>query len=222
MWTDVITQSLQSAWVVVADFLPSFIAAIIVLIVGLIIASILRTIFEKIIGAVRVDSVLRKLGLETFLQRGGLRLNSAGFIGALVYWFFVIVTVLAASDILGLWGLSSFLNEVLLYFPNVIVAVLILVAAILIANFLRSLVRASVASAKLHGAKFLGTLTWWVVVIFGFLAALLQLGVATELVQSVVVGIIAMFALAGGLAFGLGGKEYAASWIAKFRSHTEE
>lgn len=222
MWTDIITQSFQSAWVVVINFLPSFVAALIVLIIGLLIASVLRTIFERIISAIHIDMVLRKLGLESFLMQGGLKLNSAKFIGALVYWFFVVVTVLAASDILGLWGLSSFLNEVLLYFPNVIVAVLILVAAILVANFLRSLVRASVRGANLHGSKFLGTLTWWVVVIFGFLAALLQLGVASELIQSVVIGIIAMFALAGGLAFGLGGKEYAASWIEKFRSHTEE
>ncbi len=222
MWTDVITQSFQNAWVVVVNFLPSFVAALIVLIIGLLIASVLRTIFERVINAIKIDSVLRKLGLENFLVRGGLKLDSAKFIGALVYWFFVIVTVLAASDILGLWGLSSFLNEVLLYFPNVIVAVLILVAAILVANFLRSLVRASVASAKLYGSKFLGTLTWWVVLVFGFLAALLQLGVATELIQSIVIGIIAMFALAGGLAFGLGGKDYAASWIAKFKSHTEE
>jgi len=222
MWTDIISQSFQSAWIVVVNFLPSFIAALIVLIIGLLIASVLRTIFERIISAIKIDMVLRKLGLENFLVRGGLKLDSAKFIGALIYWFFVVVTVLAASDILGLWGLSSFLNQVLLYFPNVIVAVLILVAAILVANFLRSLVRASVSSAKLHGAKFLSTLTWWVVVIFGFLAALLQLGVASELIQSIVIGIIAMFALAGGLAFGLGGKEYAASWIAKFRSHTEE
>lgn len=222
MWTDVITQSLQNAWVIVVNFLPSLIGALIVLIVGLLVASLLRTVFEKIIAALRLDTVLRKLGLETFLQRGGLRLDSAKFIGALVYWFFVVVVVLATSDILGLWGLSSFLNEVLFYFPNVIVAVLIMVAAILIANFLRSIVRASVLSAKLHASKFLGTLTWWVLVIFGFLAALLQLGVATELIQSVVIGIIAMFALAGGLAFGLGGKEYASSLIAKFRTHTEE
>ncbi len=222
MWTDVITQSFQNAWMVVINFLPSFIGALIVFIVGLLIASLLRSVLERIIRAIRIDVVLRKLGLETFLQRGGLQLDSAKFIGALVYWFFVIVVVLATSDILGLWGLSSFLNEVLFYFPNVIVAVLILVAAILVANFLRSLVRASVMSAKLHASKFLGTLTWWVVVIFGFLAALLQLGVATDLIQSIVIGIIAMFALAGGLAFGLGGKDYAASMIAKFRSHTEE
>ena len=111
MWTDIITQSFQNAWVVVVNFLPSFIAALIILIIGLLVASVLRTIFERIITVLQLDSVLRKLGLEAALQRGGLALNSARFIGALVYWFFVVVTVLAASDILGLWGLSSFMKE---------------------------------------------------------------------------------------------------------------
>lgn len=222
MWTDIITQSFENTWSLIANFLPSFIGALIVLIVGLLVASVLRTIFERLVTALKIDSILRKLGFEEFLRRGGLKLNAARFIGDLAYWFFAIVVILAASDILGLWGLSSFLNEILLYFPNVIVAILIVVTAILIGNFLRSLVRASVKSSGLYGSKFLGVLTWWVVIIFGFSAALLQLGVATELIQSVIVGIIAMFALAGGLAFGLGGKDYAASWIAKFRNHTEE
>ena len=149
-------------------------------------------------------------------------MSSGKFIGALVYWFVVVVIVLAVSDVLGLWGLSTFLNEVLLYFPNIIVAVLIMLAALVIANFLRGLVRGSIASAKLHAPKFLGVLTWWSVVIFGFLAALLQLGVAGTLIQTIVMGIIAMLALAGGIAFGLGGKDYAAHLIGKFRNHTEE
>jgi hypothetical protein len=221
-WSEVITPSFQRAWEVVVRFLPSFIAALVVLIIGLLVASVLKALFEKLISALRVDSALKKLGLEEVVSRAGYHLNSGKFVGSLVYWFVVVVVVLAVSDILGLWGLSQFLNEVLTYFPNIIVAVLILLASLVVANFLRGLVRASVASARLHASKFLGALTWWTVVVFGFLAALLQLGIAGELIQSIVMGFIAMLALAGGIAFGLGGKDYAAHLINKLREHTEE
>jgi Mechanosensitive ion channel, conserved TM helix len=221
-WTDVIASSFQHAWNVVIGFLPELIGALVLLIVGLLVASILRVIFEKIIDALKIDTLLRKLGVERFFERAGMKVRSGKFIGALVYWFFVVVVVLAISDILGLWGLSTFLNEVLVYFPNIIVAVLILLAAIVIANFLRGLVRASVMSAKLHSSKFLGALTWWSVVLFGFFAALLQLGVAAALIQTIVTGFIAMLALAGGIAFGLGGRDYASHLIGRLREHTEE
>lgn len=219
-WTDLITQSFQNTWGVIIGFLPSLIAALIVLIVGVLIASVLRSVFSKIISALKIDALLRKVHVEDFLHRGGFQLDSGRFVGGLVYWFFVIVIVLAASDILGLWGLSSFLGSVLLYFPNIIVAVLIVLAAVIVANFLRTLVRGSIKSAKLHASKFLGALTWWATVVFGFLAALLQLGIAAQLIQTMVTGIIAMIALAGGIAFGLGGKEYAASLINTLKNHS--
>jgi hypothetical protein len=220
-WSDVVVRSFQSAWETIIGFLPSFIAALIVLIIGLLIASVLKALIEKIVSAIKLDSLLKKLGLEPIVARSGYKLDSGKFIGGLVYWFLVVVVVLAVSDVLGLFGLSTFLNEVLVYFPNIIVAVLIMVAAFVVANFLRGLVRGSIASAKLHASKFLGALTWWSVVIFGLLAAFLQLGVATAIIQTVVMGVIAMLALAGGIAFGLGGKDYAAFLIGKLRNHTE-
>ncbi|MFA6136250.1 MAG: hypothetical protein WC705_02745 [Candidatus Paceibacterota bacterium] len=220
-WSSFFLNPLQDAWATVIRFLPSLIGALIVLFVGLLVAALLRAVFEKIVGALRIDSLLRKLGVEPFIERSGYHLSSGKFVGGLVYWFFVVVVVLAVSDILNLWGLSSFLNSVLIYFPNIIVAVLVMIVALIVANFLRNLVRGSIMGAKLHASKFLGTLAWWSVAIFGFLAALLQLGVAAQLIEMIITGVVAMLALAGGIAFGLGGKEYASHLIGKFRDHTE-
>lgn len=220
-WADAFALPLQSTWEIIVRFLPSLIGALVVLIIGLLIASLLRALFEKIVNLLKIDSLLKKLGFEAFVERTGYHLSSGRFVGGLIYWFFVVVVVLAVSDILGLWGLSTFLNDVLLYFPNVIAAVLILLAALVVANFLRGLVRGSIMGARLHASRFLGTLTWWAVAVFGFLAALIQLGVAGVLIQTIITGFIAMLALAGGIAFGLGGKDYAAHMIEKFRDHTE-
>jgi hypothetical protein len=220
-WTEVVAASLQTLWIGFAGFIPNLIGAIIIFIIGLIVASGLGTLIEKIFDAIKLDSALSKLGLTPFFERANLRLRGSFFLGRLVYWFLVIAFLLAVSDILGLFALSGFLREVLFYIPNVVVAVLILLAAVVVANLLRKLVMASVMSAKLHAAHFLGTLTWWTVVIFGFLTALVQLNIAASIINSLVTGFIAMLALAGGLAFGLGGKEYASHLIGKLRERTE-
>ena len=94
--------------------------------------------------------------------------------------------------------------------PNLVIAVMIMLAALVVANLVKHLVRASVMSARLHAAKFLGSAAWWTVMVFGGLASLVQLGIAVSIIQTLVTGFIAMMALAGGLAFGLGGKDHAA------------
>lgn len=216
-WVDVIVLSLQNLWLTVVNFLPALIGALVVFIIGLIVASVLEKVVERVIYYLKLDSLLRKTGVESYLERANLKLDTGHFLGQLVYWFMVIAFLLASSDILKFTALSGFLRDVLLYIPNVIVAVLILLAALIVANFLRHLTRVSVMTAKLEYSKALGTVAWWTVVIFGVLTALFQLGIATSIVNTLITGVIAMMALAGGLAFGLGGKEYASSLLNKLR-----
>ena len=220
-WTDVIVGSLQNLWLGFANFVPNLIAAIIVLIIGLIVAAGLGALVERIFEGLRLDGFLEKLGLKPFFERAGLRLRASYFLGRLVYWFIIIAFILAVSQTLGLYALSVFLANVLNYLPNVIAAVLIMLAALVLAGFLRRIVVASVLSARLRAAQFLGSLTWWAVVIFALLASLQQLNIASAIIQTLVTGFIAMLALAGGLAFGLGGKDYANHLIGRLREHTE-
>jgi hypothetical protein len=195
--------------------------ALIVFIVGLIVAAVLERVVERVIYYMKADVVLRKTGIESYLERANLKLNSGHFLGQIVYWFLIVTFLLAASDILGFVALSSFLKDVLLYIPNVLVAALIILAAFVVANFLRQLTRASVMTAKMHYAKGVATLVWWTVMIFGLLTALVQLGIAINIINTVITGLIAMMALAGGLAFGLGGRDYASSLISKLRDEIE-
>ncbi len=220
-WTDVVVSSLQSLWLGFAGFIPRLIGAMIVFVVGLIVAAGLGTLVEKIFDAIKLDSFLARLGLSPYFERAGVRLRAARFLGQLVNWFVIVAFLLAASDSLGLFALSGFLKDVLAYIPNVIAAVLIMLAAVVVASFSKRVVSASVMGAKLHAANFLGTLTWWSIVIFGLLTSLVQLNVAASVINSIITGFIAMLALAGGLAFGLGGRDYASYLIGKLREHTE-
>lgn len=221
-WVDVVVNSLQGLWMGAISVVGNVLGALIVLIIGLIVASGLGAIVERVVRVIKLDSVLSKLGVEEYFERASLRLDTGKFFGGLVYWFFVIVFLLATADILRFYTLSAFLQQVLLYVPNVVVAILIMLAAIVVAHFLRNLVSASVRSARLHAPGVLGSITWWAVVVFGFLAALSQLGVAVAIINALVTGFIAMLALAGGLAFGLGGREAAARAIGRLEKTIKE
>jgi hypothetical protein len=221
-WAGILVSSFQTIWSGFITFLPQFLGALIVFFVGLIIANGLGALVAQVISSIKLDKLLEKLGINRFFERAGWRLNSGAFLGALVKWFVAIIFILASADILKLYGLTSFLSEILLYIPNIIMAVLIMVAAIVLGNFLKHLVLGSVKSARVYSSKLMAAITWWSVLIFGFFAALLQLGLAVSIINTLITGFIAMIAIGGGIAFGLGGKEYASHLIAQFRDKIEE
>jgi Conserved TM helix len=220
-WTDIVASSLQNQWMGVADFLPRFIGALVVFILGLIVASALEIVIRKIFETIKFDSFLHHIGLTPYFERAGLKLRGSFFLGRLVFWFLVVVFLLASSDALGLYTFSAFLTKILLFVPSVVAAVLIMLATVVIASFARRVVLASVNSAQLHGAGFLGTLTWWAITVLGFVTALEQLIPDPTVINTLITGFIGMLALAGGLAFGLGGKDYANHLINKLRDRTE-
>lgn len=221
-WTQVIVASFQNVWATVIMYIPTLIGALIILLVGLPIASLLGKLIEKILKAVKIDELFQKIGLTKYAEKGGFQLRVSWFLGRLIYWFLVIVIILALSDMLNFVALSGFLSSVLLYIPNIIVSIVILLAAIILANFLRSIVRKSVQTTNFGGAGFLATLTWWVIVVFGVITALIQLGIAVTILNTLVIAVISSAALATGLAFGIGGKDEAARLLAKFRKDLEE
>ena len=216
-WADVAVASLQQLWFSFVGFLPEVVGAIVVFIVGLIVAAGLGMLVEKVLDTLRLTPLVNKTGVDEYFRRGGLELNVSRFFGRLTYWFIVIAFFLAATDILRFNALSGFLQSVLLYIPRIAVAVLIMLAAAVVANFLKTAVRASVMSAKMHSAKFLAALTWWAVIVFGLLAALSQLGIAVTIINIILTGFVVMLALAGGIAFGLGGRDYASYLVNRLK-----
>ncbi len=208
--------SLTGLWQVVIGFLPALVGATLIFIIGLIVASLLERVIGRLVSYLKIDNIMRKAEVEAYFERANIRLNVGTFVGKLVYWFIVVAFLLASSDVLRFDAFSDFLKQVLAFIPHVLIAALIMLVALVAANFLRQLVTAAVASAKFSYAKSLGTMTWWVVVIFGLLTALPQIGISPDLLRNLVSGVIAMLALAGGLAFGLGGREHASRFLTRW------
>mgnify|MGYP001617622362 FL=1 len=145
----------------------------------------------------------------------GLRFALSNFVGWIVKWFFIVVILIAVTDFLGWTQVTDFLSEVALYIPNVIIAVVILTVGLVMGQFVHNVVEKSikVSGSPTPAYKPLAALSKWAIIIFALLASLVQLGVATALIQILFTGLVAMLAIAGGLAFGLGGKEKASKWL---------
>src|SRR3989344_698519 len=220
--SDIVRELLLTLWTGVAGFVPRFVAAIIVFLVGWLIAVLLGKVAWQIVKALRVDSALTKVGFRQAWEKGGFRLDTPKFFYELVKWFFIVVFLMAATNILRLDQVTEFLRTVVSYLPNVMVAVIILLIGILVAKFLEGLVRASVKAAGLVSANFLGALTRWAVFVFTLLVSLAQLRVADDIIRIVVVGFVAAAALALGLSFGLGGVKHADEMIGKLRRRIED
>ncbi|MBI2454333.1 MAG: hypothetical protein HYV54_02060 [Parcubacteria group bacterium] len=221
-WGDTILASLQNLWALVLSFLPSLVVSLLVIIVGWVVAAAVGRVVWQVVAAVHVDQLFERLGFRKPLERAGLKLNAGKFLGELVKWFLILVFVMAAADILGLTEVTSFLQLVLSYIPNIVVAVLILLAGAAFATFLHKLVRASADTAGLMHAGFVGSVAKWTVLVFALFAALDQLGVARTFIITLLQGFVAMLAIAGGLAFGLGGQNAARSFVDKLRDEMSD
>ncbi len=206
-----IVNALQALYVKVAAWLPNLIAAIIVLILGWVIGVFLSKLVKKILEAIKLDHLANQLGMQQLSEKADHPLSLAAFGGWLIKWFFFLGSIMAAANILGLNQVTDFFNnQVLTYAGNVIIAVAILFLGILAANFFSGVVRSTVKASGMHSsAHALAAIAKWAIVIFSIIAALSQLQIATEFLQDLFRAVVAMLAIAGGLAFGLGGRDHA-------------
>jgi len=221
-WSVITAEALQQLWVGFINFIPAFLGALIIFLVGLVVAVGFGELVERLIDLLKIDKALEKLGFKKFTDRANIKLDSGYFVGAIVKWLLILVFLKVATDILGLAAVSDFLMKVINFIPSLVVAVLVVLISVLVGDFLAKLVTASVAGAGLRAAKFLGSLTEWSLVIFGLLIALVQLGIGREILLTLFTGIVAMIAIAGGLAFGLGGKELASQVLGKLKEKVED
>lgn len=221
-WGEAITFSLINVGQKMIDFFPTLLGALLVLVAGWVMAVTLGRLIEKMVKELGVDSSMKKMGLSGKASKSGINFNIAGFVGGIFKWFLVLVFLMAATDIMHLDQVTIFLNKIIFYLPNVLVSVVILASVFLLGNFIYHIVKGSTRAAGVMSATLLATISKWAIIIFGFFAALIQLGVADSLVNTMFIGLVAMISLAGGLAFGLGGRDEAQMILKKLREELTE
>jgi hypothetical protein len=208
-WGAAVMTSLTAALTMFLAAIPRVIGFIVILVIGWLIAGVLAAAVAALLRAVRFNDLAQRSGLAGFVHSMGVRKDTAGVLADIVKWFVRLIVLVVAFDALGLPAVSSILQQFLLWIPNLVVAVVILVIAGLAANALGDLVRGSAAQAGFSNPDLLATITRVAVWGFGIVVAVNQIGVAQTLVNTLFMGLIGALALALGLAFGLGGRDTA-------------
>lgn len=212
-WSQVFLLSLQGLWYGFVEFFPKILLAVIIFVIGWIVASTLSKVITLGIDALKLDKLFKNAGTDEIFARAGWKLHIGGFIGWLVKWLIVLGFFTASISLLGLSPVTVFLQQIVSYIPQVIVAVVILVAGTVLADFTRKLVTGSAAIANVRSARMIGSIAYYAIWILTIVTALDKLGVFGYFGQVLFTGIVVMLALAFGLALGLGGKDAAARWI---------
>ncbi len=213
-WPDVFVSASQNLVQGFFEFIPGFLGAIIIFAVGWIIAAMVSRAIEHILNLIKIDSFFKELGTERVLERMGFKLRVGRFIGEVVRWFIVIAFLIPSLEILGLSAINDFLrNDVLGYLPNIFVAALVLIIASYVSDVLHKFIEGSARAVNSRSARMSATVAKWAVWAFAVIIALSELGIAEQFMSALFIGLVAMMALAGGLAFGLGGKEAASKTI---------
>jgi len=210
---DALRASLAGALNTFLSAIPRIIGFAVVLIVGWVISSLLARGMEALLHAVRFNDLARRSGFAGFVQKMGVKDDSSGVIASIVKWFVRLITLVVAFDTLGLPAVSGVLQQLLLWLPNLVVALVVLVIGGLAANALSTLVRGASAEAGFTNPEMLATVTRVAVWGFTIVVAINQLGIATTLINTLLVGIVGAFTIAFGLAFGLGGRDRAAQLL---------
>jgi hypothetical protein len=216
---DVVLAMLTSFWTHVAAYIPQLIGGLILLLVGWTVARLARSGVVRLLKIVHFDVLAEKSGVEAFLKRGNLDISLTGALSNLVYWILILVVLVSVSNSLGLQMVADLFNKVVLYIPNVIVAILVLVFGSILARFANRVSFAYFNKIGVEGALTLSALCEYAVLIFVLFVALEQLQIGTQLLTAAFQVGFGAIGLALAISFGLGGREWAAGVIQRFTAN---
>lgn len=225
-WGQAVISSFASALTLLFAGIPKIIGFLIILAIGWIIASALAAVVTRLLRAIRFNDLAARAGLSGFVARMGVRMDPSEFVANIAKWFVRLVVLVVAFDALGLPAVSQVLQSFLLWIPNLIVALAVLVIGGIAANALSKLVRGAASGSELGSPDLLANVTKFAVWAFAIVVAINQIGVATTLVNTLFMATVGAVALALGLSFGLGGRETAArivqGWYDRPRTATPQ
>lgn len=202
-WVSSVKTGVSDALRQTFSYLPHLLGALVVLLIGVIVAYVLKAVVVRILRAIKIKPYLERIGMNQVFPE---RYDFVELVGDLVKWFFIIVFLLQALAIAGILAASGLVQGLVSYLPNVVAAAALIFVGGVVADLFSRLVMGTVHVVGSAGANFLGNLTRytvWVVVLF---TALAQLKVNTIFLDRLFTALVAMLAIAGGIAFGLGGQ----------------
>lgn len=213
-WTQNLVGAMSGLWIKIASFIPNLFGALILVIVGFVVAKLLDTLLSKLLAKIGLDRLMSGTGLTKLLSRIGVKAQVSTLIGKIVYWFVLLIFLISAAESLGLERVSATLDVLALYVPKMFAAALVLLAGILLAQLLNSMVRGAAEGVRLEYAAGLGRIVQGMVIIISVSVAIGQLEIKAELLNYVVAIVLLSIGLACALALGLASKSIVGQIIA--------
>jgi hypothetical protein len=212
-WQMTVVEPIENMWDRIIGFIPTLFLVLLILVIGWVVASLLQKVITRFLKLARLDTVSEKVGIANILTKGDINYTLAEIIGVMVYWLVMLVVVLTAVNALHLDVAALLLNQIILYIPNVIASVFILVLGIFFASIIANTVRTAAANAGMAQSRSLGQFTQVIIIIFTIVEALKQLRVDVSIIELLVMAVLFALSLGAGLAIGLGCKDMAAKHV---------
>ena len=208
----------------VIAYLPTLAFAVIVVIAGWLLAKAARFALVKAMRAINFNVLTERAGLDEFLKQGGIRSDTTDIFGILVYWLIVLAALLSAFNALGLPYLTDLLRQVVFFVPKLMIALVILAFGAYFARFIAGAVMAYCRNVGIQDSDILGRLAQYAILAFVILLALEQMQIGGEIIRQSFLIILAGVVFALALAFGIGGKDWAAELLERWwpRSRPDE
>jgi flagellar biosynthesis protein FliQ len=198
------------------EFLPRILLAVVIVVLGWMVAKMVRFAIAKGLRAVNFNVLTERAGIDAFLHDGGIRADTTEILALLFYWLVVLASLVMAFNLLGLEYITDLLGRVVWFLPKVMVALLILAFGAYFARFIGNAVIAYCRNVHLQDAEILGRLAQYAILAFVVLIALDQVNVGGEIVRQTFLIVLAGVVFALALAFGLGGKDWAAEMLERW------
>jgi hypothetical protein len=208
--------SLRRSWGEIVAMLPDLALAVLLLIAGWLLAKLARRLAIRVLRALRVDEFAEKAGVDDFLVQGGVPVTTATLIGGTIYWVILAGVFVTLLEALGVRSAGALAERVALFVPNLVLAAGILVFGALVARVIGGFTFSYLSNIGSPAAEPVGALARYAMLVFVLFMAAEQLAIRSEVLVSAFQIAFASVCLAAALAFGLGGREWAAQVIARY------
>ncbi len=207
-----VSATFTNMFVQIGMFLPRFLAAFLILVLGTALAKWIKSITIKLLEKLRLSRGLQDTPIESFLRHAEVgRIEEV--CGTVIYWLSMILVLQTSVSLLGLQAISSILDKLLGYTPNVFSAVIVLFIGVLLAGFVESLVKGAIQSVSGKSARVFGKVSSYMIMVITVMAAVAELKIASQFISILFTGFIYTLTLALGLAFGLGSKDVVSEFM---------
>ena len=221
-FTDTLITSFRDAFAMVLSAIPRILAFIIIVAIGWFVSSLVAKAITGLLRVIKFDELMHRSGLADFMNKMGTGIDSVGIVAGIVKWIVRIVVLLVAFDTLGLPAVSDVMRQLLLWLPNLVVAIFVLFIGGIAARALGNVVRGATAEGGFSNPETLSNVARTAVWSFAVVIAINQLGIATNLINTLFTGFVGALAIALGLAFGLGGRDLASRTLENWYDQAQE